>query len=730
MIARTSSRKRTPTAAELAECQTNIDKIRDVIKGPAAFRAAFLRWIADVLAAYAKNEDQPELPEQFHKHEEGALSLMSYHVDRLVTDRPYLAGPIEALARERAAAIEEAAASTSNDNPKPAPARTDGNLLAEVEAERQRDTADALYVVSGIADAEVLTLLGSEAVVAARTEQVVEWATAAADAGRPVALVGSVGAAVRGPIRRAAPHAMLRRLKDPEHPSLALGIDPSVRTPTAAELEKAARTWRQLAAEAVEDVAPTADGPADEDADYVPPPVSALPPVLREFVERGAAAQGVDPAFYLVPMLPALAGAIGTTRRVALNEDWQEPAVLWGAPVAPSGCGKSPALREVLAPITQRNRELHERSEALRQSYEAEREARRSDREASGPPPEPPPVLRACVQDCTLEALGARHADNRRGLLVAVDELASWVGGFDRYRAGGDAATWLSLHNGDPLQVDRRAERGSFYLPRSAVSVCGSIQPAVAKRIVATEQHKASGLAARLLWAMPPLTAPRWTDRTIGDAVRGAYRRVVSSLLDLEPEDGEPVVLQLSPKAREVLVRWVNDSGQSWLAAVRSGEPDVAATLAKLRGGAARIALVLCLARHAEDGTASLVRQVDEIDARAGVQLCQWFEGESRRLYAKWADDEAQAVASRERGSLQALADRLSKHLTPGTVRTMRELRAATGNNVPADRMRAALAILVGNGGARRLEPDRSRPGRPAEAWEGLDRSSQGVCAS
>lgn len=587
--------------------------------------------------------------------------------------------------------------------------------LATVMAEAARDMLDACYVVQSDDDRAALELLGHEAVVAARAEQVRELAVAAADKGRPVTFVGDVGAAVRDDVRRLVPHARLLRLAEPRSPALALGIAPSLRTPSPAELRAAVGTWRSVAAEAREDTAPTTER-IDIDADYVPPPVNALPPVLRQFVQQGAAAQGVDPAFYMLPALGVLAGSIGSTRRVAVKADWQEPAVLWTGTVAPSGAGKSPPIRAAARPVTTRNHELHARSAALREAYEAEREARRGDREASGPPPKEPPVLRAIAKDATLEAMCARLNDNPRGLLLCCDELAQWLGSFDRYRAGGDSAQWLSIHDGDEVQVDRRGG-GSLLVRSACVSVVGSIQVGTARRLVATEQHRASGLAARLMLAMPPLTAPRWTDATIGEDVRAEYHRVVNGLLDLEHDaEGEAVVLPLSDEARELFAAYVNDAGDEWLAAIHAGDGDVASALAKLRGGAARLALVLCLARHAEDGTAAMARTVEAADLRAGIALARWAAGETRRLYARWRDDEAQAVAGRERGALSDLAERLAGILG-AKAHTLDELHAATGRCIPADRMRAALALLAGNGRARCERIPGKRGGRAREVW-------------
>ena len=162
-----------------------------------------------------------------------------------------------------------------------------------------------------------------------------------------------------------------------------------------------------------------------------PFPIDALPRACRLLVSLGAKAQGVDAAFWGVPMLGALAGSIGNAYRLQIKTQYFEPPVLWAASVGPSGSGKSPPLDVILAPMRERDRELLEESNRAWKDYEQELENWRhpAQKGPKGPKPEPPPRLAAVVEDITIEGLAVRLQDNPRGLLLAVDELAGWVGG-------------------------------------------------------------------------------------------------------------------------------------------------------------------------------------------------------------------------------------------------------------------------------------------------------------
>ena len=126
-----------------------------------------------------------------------------------------------------------------------------------------------------------------------------------------------------------------------------------------------------------------------------------------------------------------------------------------------------------------------------------------------GEPPEKPtePVPWRCLcDDTTVEAVAVLLLQNWRGLLMARDELAAWLGGFDRYAQGkgGDVPKWLEMHGGRSIMVDRKTgDRKTIYVPRAAVSVTGGIQPATLQRALGRAYFE-NGLAARLLLACPP----------------------------------------------------------------------------------------------------------------------------------------------------------------------------------------------------------------------------------
>jgi hypothetical protein len=382
---------------------------------------------------------------------------------------------------------------------------------------------------------------------------------------------------------------------------------------------------------------------------FEPFPVDSLPEPLRGFVAAAARAIGCDPSYVALPLLVAVAAAIGSTRCIQLKRGWTAPAILWGAIVGESGTAKTPAFRLALRPIRERQRAALERhAEAMRQ-HEAElahhekrlaewKHAKKTDDE---PPDKPgaPEAERFVVSDTTVEALAPLLLANPRGLLLARDELAGWIGSFDRYaggKGGADASHWLSMHNGESVIVDRKTgNTKTVYVPQATVCVCGGIQPSILHRALGTE-HRESGLAARLLLTCPPRKPKRWTESDIDPAAERELARLIDRLYGLQPstnDEGEPVavVVGLTPDAKNEWKRFYDDHVRE--AADMAG--DLAAAWSKLEEYAARLALVIHFVRWAaDDPSLATADAVDAVSMESGIALANWFKGEARRVYS------------------------------------------------------------------------------------------------
>jgi hypothetical protein len=476
--------------------------------------------------------------------------------------------------------------------------------------------------------------------------------------------------------------------------------DPEVMRAEIETLAQAVQTWRP------------GEG---EDLTYRPFPVDALPEPIRGFVDPGARAIGCDASYLALPLLTAIAAAIGNTRRLELKRGWSAPPILWVAIVGESGTAKTPAFKLVMRPIRERQSRAFKVFEAEQREYEAALEAWQEAKKGErGEKPQPPSCERFIVSDTTVEALAPILLANPRGLLLARDELAGWIGSFDRYagkgKAGADSANWLSMFNAESIVVDRKTGiPRTIHVPQAAVCVSGGIQPAILQRALGLE-HRESGLAARLLLTCPPRKAKRWTEADIDPSAEAELVRLFDRLYELQPtagDDGEP---------RPALVRLSSDAKEAWKAyynahAIEQADltGDMAAAWSKLEEYAARLALVVHFTRWAAgDRMLTNTNVVDAASMSAGIALARWFKHEARRLYAML--DESDAERDQRR-----LVDWIGRK--GGTV-TPREVRQGCRWLKESGAAEVALEELVKAGrGTWQNVPTTAKGGRPAQAF-------------
>ena len=383
---------------------------------------------------------------------------------------------------------------------------------------------------------------------------------------------------------------------------------------------------------------------------YVPFPVSVLPEPLCSFVSCAAKAFGCDPVFFVLPILSILGSAIGNTRHIRLKLSWQEPPIIWTAVVAESGTLKTPAFKLVLKPLRALQDRAFEEYECERKEYEVEllkydkkliawRRATGMDTDPPEKPPKPEPV-RYLVNDTTVEALAPILLANWRGVLDARDELAGWIGSFDRYSNGktrADASNWLSMHSAEGIIVDRKTgDPPRINVPHAAVSVTGGIQPGVLRRIL-TMEHRDAGLLARFLVAMPPRQVKRWSEAVVPPAIEAAYAQVLQKLIELAPTMGPdgaaPVAVTLTSAAKAEWELFYDEHANEQA----NLDGDLGSAWSKLEAYAARLALVIHFVRWAAQDLAD-PNCVDVKSVAAGIKLVRWFAHETERVHTSLSE--------------------------------------------------------------------------------------------
>ncbi|MBW3598527.1 MAG: DUF3987 domain-containing protein, partial [Planctomycetes bacterium] len=330
---------------------------------------------------------------------------------------------------------------------------------------------------------------------------------------------------------------------------------------------------------------------------------------------------------------------------------WSAPPVIWAAIIGESGSTKSPALNMVTHLAMERQEEAFERYSAELALYESDRKAYKKDlaawergKKSGGPPPvepEPPVCERFIVSDTTVEALAPLLQDNPGGLLLVRDELAAWLGAFNRYSSGSsDAPNYLSMFHGGAITVDRRSgDPRVIHVRQAHLAICGGIQPGILNRLLG-EEHRESGLLARFLLTCPPRRPKHWTEAAIDRTVKAEVQLLIHQLFelkhDIDPKGRRrPVFLALSPAAKDVWTEFYNGHAQE----LSDLTGDLAAAWSKFEEYPARLALILQIARATQDSGLPC-DQIDADSMAAAITIIEWCKAETKRVYAMLSESD------------------------------------------------------------------------------------------
>lgn len=360
-----------------------------------------------------------------------------------------------------------------------------------------------------------------------------------------------------------------------------------------------------------------------KDDSWEPLPLEVFPAPLRAFIEHGSTTLNVDPSYLALPILACCSSSIGNSRRIRLNSDWSEPAILWTVLVANSGTLKSPAYDLALAPTQEREDQLY--NEYLN-AY-AEWEIRQKTNKDAKKPKE----KRVVVVDTSIERLAGILEANQRGVLLHRDELAGWFKSFRRYRPdSSDLPNWLSIHRGERITIDRQTDLRHIHIANSFVAITGTVQPGTLRRLLNVELYEA-GLVQRLTLAMPPERKKKWQKKGIPKHVKQDYYKVINKLHDLTfITTPQPI-----PLSRGAEKKWAQFYTQHADGTFKADDT-LKSLYGKLEGIAARFALIFHLVEETTKPKPTKPKKLAPISAKAmqaGIKLARWFLHENRRIY-------------------------------------------------------------------------------------------------
>ena len=259
-----------------------------------------------------------------------------------------------------------------------------------------------------------------------------------------------------------------------------------------------------------------------------------LPAGWGKWITDTAADTSAPKGYTALNLIITGAGAIGNSRGVYATAGWSQPAVLWGASVGPPSSRKTTSQNPFRRVIGSVEYDLYKKWKRAKADLEKDaQEATKGKQKAF----KPPPMERWTLNDATIEKLAEISAENPRGLLLFVDELAAWFGSFGRYGASdlADRGFYLAAYDANTYTRDRIKNPEPIYIPKLGLSIIGAMVSARLNQIL--ENGVNDGLISRFLfdWSDPPPIAPlsRRIDPGIGER-RKTLQEALTRLRGLE----------------------------------------------------------------------------------------------------------------------------------------------------------------------------------------------------
>ena len=253
-------------------------------------------------------------------------------------------------------------------------------------------------------------------------------------------------------------------------------------------------------------------------------PLECLPPLARKIVENIAECQRIDPWIPFSAIVKNTAAIIGANYYY-ISDNYVTPGHLWILQVSESGSQKSGVTNIISEPlrkyqeklINAHHKKVDEYEHELEEWEESRRLAKQQGEKFNTPKPQPPAEYIIYVDDYTPEKLFNHLVDNPAGILIDIDEFATFVKGMDRYNKGGsEKSITTSMYTGSPRQKSRVGNNKTYIIPHAWVSVYATTQPASLPEIFKKEDLT-NGFAVRFTMICPQEPKDRKKRREVMD---------------------------------------------------------------------------------------------------------------------------------------------------------------------------------------------------------------------
>ena len=363
-------------------------------------------------------------------------------------------------------------------------------------------------------------------------------------------------------------------------------------------------------------------------------PLDCLPAKIQDMVLMLARQENYSIEYTMASLLIAASSAIGNSTKIHIRGGWKSSPILYMILVGRPGMGKTPPLDFAYLPIRKHDSKIIKQFKLDLENYNSTIECTKGKKENNSSLPPKPILKRTIISDFTPEALLRALDDNKRGVVIYVDEIMGMFNSVNQYSKGQLIEQLLTIFSGKPLDISRCGMPFPIRIDDPFVTLVGTMQTTRVHELV-SKGYKDNGLMDRIIFDYPSSqNISDWQIDEDDSSVRfdkysSLWESIINRLLELPfQENGSNSILRFSADAKVHFTNWRN----SMTRPINGIENDnlVDSRIFKSPLITARIALVIQMLRWACEE--SHKDNVDIDSVKSAIRLTEYFESCYKRI--------------------------------------------------------------------------------------------------
>ncbi len=409
--------------------------------------------------------------------------------------------------------------------------------------------------------------------------------------------------------------------------------------------------------------------------EVTPLDLDLVPDAWRNWLIDNSSRIGCPNELLFINALSALSILIGrlfTVQPKERDSGWKANLTqLWTIVLASSGSKKSPARSAAFAPLDEFERKMFKEfleatkrnAPEIKRLKELERELLKQSTKGSDASEIEAELAqihetlrnletsqhRLMTQEPTIQAICTILRSNHLGIAIVLDELTSFFLSLDKDNRQSDRQFYLTGWNANSPYTSDTVSRGTTRVEHLAITVSGSIQPAIFKKYchdLIRNRREGDGLLARFqLLALAAGRSGKGADTEPDKAAQAVYAKCFRAIGDLRLRRSEEgpnyaqVVFRFSPEAQllfneyldcledEILESEGDELYHDYLAKQRSTMPLVALLMEVIEISSSGSDQVVCARLEGE-----AIISLDSTQRAAAI--CDWMKNTAKSLYS------------------------------------------------------------------------------------------------